>query len=136
MDRYESGNWYGRIYVDEPEITPEQYKMFFGKYQYGISFKMANFILDNRVNGNDEEIVPADELCDEAKAQIKAMVIEDGDMDGTIEIEGFTLKWKWEVRITCDQTGEDITTQNLDEHALRKILTDMLDNEAHWGEWN
>jgi len=134
--KIESGNWYGRIFVDEPQITPEQYKMFFGKYQYGISFNMANAILDNRVHGNDEEIVPADELCEEAKAQIKAMITEDGDMEGTIIIEGFTLDWKWEPVITCDQTGGNVTIKDMEKHSINKILTDMLDNEAHWGEWN
>lgn len=38
-------SWSNRLYVNEPEITPEQYKMFFGRHQFGISFDVANLFL-------------------------------------------------------------------------------------------
>lgn len=64
--------WYGRTFIDEPSISPEQYKMFFDRYEYDI----ANQILAENNRGEYSEVVPADELTDEARADIKDQIIE------------------------------------------------------------
>ena len=130
-------NWNGRIYVDEEQITPEQYKMFFGKYEFGISFDMANSILKNRTEGELGEVVPADELCEEAKQQIKDIVMY-GDTSGDIEIGGQTLHFDWDIEISDeDEEGEPLDREwaDLEDWEKKKILTDMLDNECVWGMW-
>ena len=127
-----SVTWNGRIYVDEPRITPEQYKMFFDRCEFGIGFDMANSILKNRQEGYLEEVVPADELSYEARALIKEQVL-DGEESGEIEIEGQTLHYNWDYEITEDE--EETTFENLDPCSQEKILTDMLDNECMWGMW-
>ena len=125
-------SWNGRIYVDEPKITPEQYKMFFARNEFGISFDVANSILHNRQEGYKEEVVPADELNYDAISQIKEQAM-DGDTDGEIEYEGSTLSWGWDYEILRD--GEEISWEDMDDWEKEKILTDMLDNECMWGMW-
>lgn len=132
MEETRYGWWNGRIYVDEPQISPEQYKMFFGKSQYGISFEMANSILKNRQEGYMEEVVPADELCGEAIEQIKEQVLS-GEASGEIEIEGVTLSWNWDPEISMDD-GIETTFWDLGGWTQEKILKAMLDNECHSGE--
>ena len=124
--------WNGRIYVNEPQITPEQYKTFFDRCEYGISFNTANSILRNRQNGNLEEVVPADELNEEAKEQIKEQALM-GDTYGIIEDEGQILSWDWDYEITKDD--EEVHWEDMEDYEKEKILTDMLDNECVWGTW-
>lgn len=126
-------SWNGRIFVDEPQITPEQYKMFFDRCEFGISFDVANSILKNRTEGYKEEVVPADELCEEAKSLIKDQVSDTRSTSGTIEFEGQSLNYDWDVDITRDD--EEITVEDLEDYELNKILTDILDNECTWGMW-
>lgn len=126
-------SWNGRIYVDEPQITPEQYKMFFDRCEFGISFDIANSILKNRTEGYKEEVVPADELCEEAKSLIKDQISDTRSTSGTIEFEGQSLNYDWDVDITRDD--EEITVEDLEDYELNKILTDILDNECRCGMW-
>ena len=126
-------SWNGRIFVDEPQITPEQYKMFFDRCEFGISFDTANLILRNRAEGYKEEVVPADELFSEARELIKDQISDTRSTSGTIEFEGQSLNYDWDVDITRD--GEEITVEDLEDFELNKILTDILDNECTWGMW-
>lgn len=125
-------SWNGRIYVDEPQITPEQYKIFFGRYEFGISFNTANSILRNRQNGDLDEVVPADELNDEAKDQIKDDAMY-GSTSGEIEYAGQTLNWSWDYEIIKDD--EEVSWDDMEDYEKEKILTDMLDNECRCGSW-
>lgn len=125
--------WAGRIYVDEKKITPQEYKEFFERGEFVISFKVANTILRNREEGNFDECVPADQLIQEARNDIKRQVMGNYETEGVIELEGQTLNWKWEPEITRDR--EEISIEDLEDYELEKILTDMLDNECHWGMW-
>lgn len=125
-------SWYGRIYVDESDITPEQYKEFFDHGYYVIKFDIANSILKHMNDEGNEECVPADQLNDEARRQIKEQAM-DGNTSGTIEMYGRTLDWNWDPTIRRD--GEDITWDDVEDWEKEKILTDMLDNECHMGMW-
>lgn len=129
--------WNSRIYVDEEQITPEQYKMFFDRCEYGISFDAANSILKNRTKGYLEEVVPADELSSEARELIKVQAMY-GETCGEIEIEGQYLNWDWNYEITDeDEEGNqyDLDWEDVEDWAKEKILTDMLDNECVCGMW-
>lgn len=133
MEKERYGWWNGRLYVDEKSITPEQYKMFFGKNEFGITFDTANCILKNRAEGFMDEIVPADELSEEAISDIKTQVM-DGYMSGTIYCEGQSLNWSWDsLEINMDD-GEDTKFCQLSEGTKNHILNCMLDNECHCGE--
>ena len=46
--------WNGRIFIDEERITPQEYKEFFDRGMFVISFDMANSILKNRTEGYKE----------------------------------------------------------------------------------
>ena len=127
-----SVTWCGRARVEEKAITPEQYKMFFGRYQYGISFKVANTILKYNQEGIGEEIVPADELNKDAIDQIKTQVLDDEALEGTIEYEGQTLHWAWTPKVT-NADGVEIDLFRLDRWMISQILEQMLDDESHWG---
>lgn len=129
--------WNGRIYVDEEQITPEQYKMFFDRCEYGISFSMVNSILRNITEGYLEEVVPADELSSEARELIKDQAMC-GETYGEIEIEGQYLNWGWNYEISDeDEEGNqyDLDWEDVGVFAKEKILTDMLDNECRCGMW-
>ena len=122
--------WNGRAYVNEESITPEQYKMFFGKDKYGIKYNIANMILGEMYRDGAEEIVPCDELNADSRETIKE-AIRNGHTCGRLECEGETLAWAWEPELTSE--GEEITIDALDEYALEYIADQMLNNEAHWG---
>ena len=131
--------WNGRMYVDEKQITPEQYKMFFGLYEYGISFATANKILQNRQEGNLDEIVPCDELSPMSIELILDDIHHLHNLEGTIDHEGQSLNWKWEPEIngTLDDQNDDYQ-ENIDffilpEWVQDKMLSDMLRKECHWG---
>lgn len=130
--------WNGRIFVDEEKITPEQYKMFFDRCEYGISFNVANSILKNQKTIKYyNEVVPADELSYEARELIKEQALN-GETSGEIEIEGQTLRWNWNYEISDeDEDGNtfDLTWSNVEDFEREKILTDMLDNECVSGMW-
>ena len=122
--------WNGRAYVNEECITPEQYKVFFDRNQYGIKYDIANMILGEMYRDGAEEIVPCDELNHESRKAIKKTIVN-GHTCGKIECEGLTLAWAWEPFISSE--GEEITIDSLDMFALEEIAEQMLDREAHWG---
>ena len=124
-------SWSGYAYVDEPSITPEQYKMFFDRCACGISFKTANQILSENSNGDYSELVPADELDAFARIAIIDQILE-GNLTGNISYETFEIKWKWDP-VIIDDAGLPISFEILtDEHKLQ-ILHQMLEEESHWG---
>ena len=122
--------WNGRAFVTEESITPEQYKMFFGKDEYGIKYDIANMILHDMLIGESEEVVPCDELCNESRIDI-ANAIMDGHNCGRLQMNGQTLSWAWEPELTSE--GEEISFSDLSSYALDKIAHQMLEDEAHWG---
>lgn len=124
--------WNGRIYVDEPSITPEDYKEFFSPGYFVIGFATTNAILKQRQDGYLEEVVPADELNDEARQMIKDQALE-GNTSGEIELYGRYLHWDWEYEIIRD--GKEIEWTDLEDYEQEKILEDMLDNECRCGMW-
>ena len=124
--------WNGRIYVNEPSLSPEQYKMFFDRCEYGITLSVANKILEWNAEGDFDEVVPADELHQEARDMIKEQIVDSRCTDGEIEYEGKTLHWKWEPKFT-DDDGAEMSFEDVDGWLLERILHDMLDNECHWG---
>lgn len=127
--------WSGRIYVDEEQITPEQYKQFFGTYnEYGIKFNIANSILKaQRTQDDYDECVPCDELNPEAISLIKEICLQ-GETSGTIEINGETLSFNWNPTLRID--GEDVDWKHFgDELDKQHVLDCMLDDECHWGTW-
>ena len=116
-------SWYGRAYIDEKSISPEQYKMFFDRCEFGIKFDIANMILKDNSEGNYNEVVPADELTNEARADIKSQIMS-GNMSGEIELEGHALKWKWEPK--CFDDGTPVLFDSLEEYVREKMVDDML----------
>lgn len=126
--------WTGRIRVNERGITPEQYKMFFGRWKFGISFNMVNLLLEDNANGMMTECVPADELNDEATAAIKDQVLHMNKMEGTINLGGEELRWAWDfAEFTDDRTGDPIERKDIPEWQMEKILDTMLNDQCHWG---
>ena len=125
--------WNGRIFIDEERITPQEYKEFFDRGMFVISFDMANSILKNRTEGYKEEIVPADQLFDEARELIKTQVLETRESSGSISMEGQTLSYDWNYDLCIDD--EDATIEELEDYELEKILVQMLDDGCHSGMW-
>ena len=125
--------WNGRIFIDEERITPQEYKEFFDRGMFVISFDMVNSILKNRTEGYKEEIVPADQLFDEARELIKTQVLETREPSGSISMEGQTLSYDWNYDLCIDD--EDATIEELEDYELEKILVQMLDDGCHSGMW-
>ncbi len=125
--------WNGRIFIDEERITPQEYKEFFDRGEFVISFNVANSILKNRTEGYKEEIVPADQLFDKARELIKEQVLETREPSGSISIEGQTLSYDWNYDLCIDD--EDATIEELEDYELEKILVQMLDDGCHSGMW-
>ena len=126
-------SWCGRIFIDEERITPQEYKEFFDRGEFVISFDVANCILKNRMEGYKEEVVPADQLFDAARELIKEQVFETREPSGNISMEGQTLSYDWEYDIYID--GENATIEELEDWELAKILVQMLDDGYHAGMW-
>ena len=126
-------SWNGRIFIDEERITPQEYKEFFDRGEFVISFDVANCILKNRIEGYKDEIVPADQLFDKARELIKEQVLETREPSGSISIEGQTLSYDWVYDICIDD--EAATIRELEDYELEKILVQMLDNCYHSGMW-
>jgi len=126
-------SWNGRIFIDEEKITPQQYKEFFDRGMFVISFDVANYILKNRMEGYKEEVVPADQLFDKARELIKEQVLETREPSGSIDMEGQTLSYDWEYEIYIDD--EAATIEELEDWELEKILVQMLDDCCHSGMW-
>ena len=126
-------SWNGRIFIDEEKITPQEYKECFDRGMFVISFDVANSILKNRMEGYKEEIVPADQLFDEARELIKEQVLETRETSGKINIEGQTLSYDWEYELCIDD--EAATIEELEDYELEKILVQMLDDGCHAGMW-
>lgn len=127
--------WNGRIYVDEEQITPEQYKQFFGTYnEYGIKFNIANSILEaQRIQEDCDECVPCDELNPKAIALIKEICLQ-GETSGTIKINGESLSFNWNPTLRID--GEDVEWEDFgDEFEKKHVLDCMLDYDCNWGMW-
>lgn len=131
-----SGWWYGRAHVAEKSITPEQYKMFFGLYEFGVTLDMANSLLKCTKDKDSTEVLPCDEMNEIAKAQITEQILVDHTMTGTIEYAGQILDWTWDnLEITCDD-GSRPTFFDLADYERERIVREMLDNEYRCGEWN
>ena len=133
-----SGWWYGRAYVDEPELSPQQYHDFFDNRPFTISFSVANAILKQRMDGNDEECVPCDELHPWYFSQIFDAVLFNEELEGTIvsrrETTDECLHWKWEPHVT-DEDGQEIGFFELPDYVQRQILHNMLAKEYRSGQW-
>ena len=122
--------WNGRAFVDESSITPEQYKIFFDRCEFGIKYDIANLILKDRTAGNTSEVVPADELQPDAREIIREQALE-GYTSGDIYLCGEGLHWDWDIDICVDET--ETSWEDLPDIAKAKILSDMLDNECKAG---
>ena len=141
--------WSGRLFIDEQQITPEQYKMFFGRSEFGIRYSAANSILKSNSSGDYDEIVPGHELNEETTDTIlyqflydegyktvseKAYTETDAEelYIGTVQHEGFTLHWRWEPEIV-DENDKPVSFKEANNWAKRQVLTQMLKEKSGWG---
>ena len=129
----ESGNWHGRAYVSESFITPEQYKMFFGRDEFGIKFDVANQILTANAKGDFDEVVPCDELSADSIVEIMKSILS-GNLSGKLQYHGQLLSWQWNPSFT-DADGCEMAFSEMPQEALAHILEDMLLYECRSGEW-
>lgn len=131
------GWWYNRAYVDEPELSPQQYHDFFDNCDFGISFKVANAILKARQKGYLEECVPCDELRTWYFDQIRNAVIANNELEGALissrSISDEKLHWRWDVEVT-DEEGCYIDFFDLSKKTQNVILESMLKG-CRMGEW-
>ena len=125
--------WNGRAYVDEESITPEQYKMIFDRDMFGISYKSANRILENMKEGVSEEVIPCDELSEEARSMISEQILKKQKKSGKITIEGQTIHWRWELEILID--GKKAKFKELNPDSREKIVNDMLEDKRACGSF-
>lgn len=126
--------WSGRLFVEGPCLSPEQYKMFFSRSQNGIPFAVANDILRKNAAGDFGEVVPGDELNGESIDAVREAVMS-GSLSGKILAEGQELSWRWTPEFK-DYEGNVISFDALRSTNMRvliKILHDMLDNGCRFG---
>ena len=122
--------WSGRAYVNEEQISPEQYKVFFDKAEFGIKFNVANQILGTCYREGSDEVVPCDELNYTSREKIKC-AISMGETSGCLYSCGERLHWEWEPKLTSE--GDSVALSELDKSALFEIAKQMLDKMRYCG---
>lgn len=130
-----SGWWNGRAYVDV-EVADEIYNDFFDTDNLDeTDRRMIMSISKDTAEGKDYgEIVPCSMLNEYAREQIKNQIM-DGNMFGTIWIDGNDLQWNWEPECTLD--GKEVDFQDdLSDASKEHIVNAMLEDECMQGEIN
>ena len=126
--------WEGEAYINEEQITAEQYKVFFAKDTGKYDFATINTTLVNFYRNGNNEIVPCCLLNKESKHTIENAIAE-GHTCGRVYYGAQTLNWAWEPTLTAE-TAEgpaSLMSGDLPSASLRTIAKDMLAKGAPLG---